>query len=387
MRTLLLFPLALLVLALCRCTPEPASDEISFVTLLGNDTLVVEQVAWQDQSLEAEVLVRTPLTNYRRYRLTWDEEDQLQSFEGIQYSVNGEDVLLNERLQPEGDSLVYTRITPVDSVVRRVAGQRDVVPFIDMVHWPYEVGLRKMTDRQLDGIDLPMFTGRSIAKFEIRRIAEDSVSIRHPSRGLMYAKVGPAGELISLDAGETTRKLKVYRGREVDLTAMKERFVAADKAGKGFGPLSGQTEEVFTVGGANLNISYGSPARRGRALFGGIVPWNERWRTGANGATHFSTDKTLQMGDLVIPAGEYTLFTIPAPEGGTLIVNRQIGQNGQSYDAGQDLGRVPMTRTTGENSVEQFTIEAVETSGGGALRLIWGNDRFEVLFRVLDSAG
>ena len=89
------------------------------------------------------------------------------------------------------------------------------------------------------------------------------------------------------------------------------------------------------------------------------------------------------MGGLDVPAGEYTLFTIPAPDGGTLIVNRETGQNGNNYDPQQDLGRVPMEIRELEPSVENFTIEAVETAESGELRLMWGETVFVVPFRVV----
>ncbi len=63
-----------------------------------------------------------------------------------------------------------------------------------------------------------------------------------------------------------------------------------------------------------------------------LVPWGALWRTGANRATHFTTDRTLQLRDLTVPAGTYTLYTIPEPDGGPLIVNRQTGEGGTTYN-------------------------------------------------------
>jgi hypothetical protein len=84
-------------------------------------------------------------------------------------------------------------------------------------------------------------------------------------------------------------------------------------------------------------------------------------------------------GSVDVPAGRYTLYTLPAPDGGILIVNRQTGQGGTTYNEDQDLGRTPMTRTEGQEPVEAFTIDVEETGPGtGVLRLKWDRDAFEV---------
>lgn len=122
-----------------------------------------------------------------------------------------------------------------------------------------------------------------------------------------------------------------------------------------------------TVGGATVMIDYGRPSKRGRVIFGGLVPYGEVWRTGANAATTMVTDKPLKIGTLAVPAGSYTLYTLPAKGSWKLIVNKQNGQWGTSYDAAQDLGRVDMTVGALPAAVEQFTIKVA----GGSLRLEW----------------
>jgi hypothetical protein len=84
----------------------------------------------------------------------------------------------------------------------------------------------------------------------------------------------------------------------------------------------------------------------------------------------------------VVPAGEYTLFSVPEAAGGVLIVNRQTGQNGTSYDPARDLGRVPMRRVPRSDSAERFTIEVDEAGAGGVIRLIWDRTEFVVPFTV-----
>jgi hypothetical protein len=169
----------------------------------------------------------------------------------------------------------------------------------------------------------------------------------------------------------------------VDVEGPARRWAAADAAGRGLGELSGRGREEATVGGARIVVDYGTPMRRGRDIWGGIVPWGQLWRTGANRATHLSTTRDLVLGDpargLVMPAGEYTLFSIPERDGGVLIVSRQTGQTGTAYDPARDLGRVPMRRVERTEPAESFTITV---DPAGMLRLAWDRSEFVVPFAV-----
>lgn len=371
----------LLVLSLLLSCGTPPPPPASFVATLGNDTLVIEQFIMQPEQVDAEVLIRTPRTRYIKQTLQRDSDGSFRSFSAATYDPANlaADPIETQTITVVGDSLVYTSRRDTAERIRSYAHKPSIIPWFDMVHWPYEVATRQMTKEGAEEREQLMLTGRNVATFEIRSIAEDSVSIKHPYRGTMYARIDEHGAIEYYDATATTRKLIVKRGGPLDMIALAKKY-----ADQGIGSLSGEGETESTVHGANITLTFGQPARRGRELFGNIVPWNERWRTGANRATHFKTDKDLKFGELEAPAGEYTLFTIPAPDGGTLIINKQTGQNGNSYDESQDLGRVPMKLVENDTSVELFTIEASERGDRGVLQLKWGETIFEVDFEVAE---
>lgn len=128
-----------------------------------------------------------------------------------------------------------------------------------------------------------------------------------------------------------------------------------------------------TVGGKKVSITYGRPSKKGRVIFGELVPLKEVWRTGADEATTLTTDGDLTIGALKVPKGTYALFTIPAEKEWTLVVNKVSKQWGAfKYDQKQDLGRVPMKVAESPAPVEMFTI-ALEPQGpkGGTLKLSW----------------
>jgi hypothetical protein len=131
-------------------------------------------------------------------------------------------------------------------------------------------------------------------------------------------------------------------------------------------------DATASLAGKKIAVSYSRPSMKGRAIFGGLVPWGEVWRTGANEATTFTTEADVVIGGLKVPKGEYSLFTIPTEKQWTLVINKTAKQWGAfKYDAAQDLGRVPMTVATAAKPVEQFTIELVPAGKKATLKLSW----------------
>jgi hypothetical protein len=137
-----------------------------------------------------------------------------------------------------------------------------------------------------------------------------------------------------------------------------------------------------TVDGATIAIDYGRPYMKGRKIFGGLVPFGQVWRTGADEATTLTTDKGLVFGSLAVPAGKYTLFTIPGEKEWTLVINKQIGQWGTQYDQAQDLGRVTIPVGATAAPVEQLTIKIGDTTSGGELHFEWESTRAVATFAV-----
>ena len=124
-----------------------------------------------------------------------------------------------------------------------------------------------------------------------------------------------------------------------------------------------------------------------RKIWGGLVPYGEVWRTGADEATLLITQKPVVFGTTLIPAGAYTLWTLPAADGSAkLIVNKQIGQWGVgpgSYDDSQDLARIDLKPDVLTAPVDQFTMAiAKNPDGGGILKMSWENTQFSAAFTV-----
>jgi hypothetical protein len=142
---------------------------------------------------------------------------------------------------------------------------------------------------------------------------------------------------------------------------------------------------LFTSVGADgvrIGIEYGRPSKRGRDIWGALVPWGRVWMPGADEATTFTTSHALTFGSLAVPAGDYTIYTLPEAGGLTLIINQDTGQFHTVYRQARDLGRVPMTLRRLEAPVEQLTFAAVPADGGGRLEILWDDRAYSAAFSV-----
>jgi hypothetical protein len=144
------------------------------------------------------------------------------------------------------------------------------------------------------------------------------------------------------------------------------------------------------VDGNRVTIVYGRPYTKSprtgenRKIWGGLVPFGKVWRTGADEATLLITQKPIVMSGTTIPAGAYTLFTLPADgDSAKLIVSKQLGQWGLQYDEKQDLARLDLKKGTLEKPVAQFTMAVdKDPAGGGVLKLMWEDTEFSMPFTV-----
>jgi hypothetical protein len=133
-------------------------------------------------------------------------------------------------------------------------------------------------------------------------------------------------------------------------------------------------------GGKTLTVDYSSPRMKGRKIFGGLVPYGEVWRSGANEATTFVTDADIMVGSKAVPAGSYTIFTIPDKDKWTLIISKKTGEWGTAYPgADQDFARIDMTPSTLPANEENFTVAFDKSATGCTMHLDWETTRASIV--------
>jgi hypothetical protein len=131
--------------------------------------------------------------------------------------------------------------------------------------------------------------------------------------------------------------------------------------------------------GKTVKSDYSSPRAKGRKIFGGLVPYGEVWRAGANEATTLVTDTNLNIGGKDVPAGSYTLFTIPNADKWVLIISKKTGEWGVPYPGeGDDFTRMDMKVSALSSPMENFTIGFDQTGSTCAMHLDWEKTRATV---------
>ena len=157
-------------------------------------------------------------------------------------------------------------------------------------------------------------------------------------------------------------------------------FTQQDKSKRPSPPASAQ----FTFpDGKTLKIDYSSPRMKGRKVEGGLEPYGQVWRVGANEATTFVTDSDLVVGDKEVPAGSYTLDAIPDPGKWTLILSKKTGIWGIPYPGEQyDFARTSMeVQKLHGDPLEDFTISLEKAGDGCSMNFDWDVTRATILIR------
>ena len=137
---------------------------------------------------------------------------------------------------------------------------------------------------------------------------------------------------------------------------------------------------TFDLGaGETIKTNYSSPLMKGRKIYGDLVPFGQVWRAGANEATTFVTTSDVVVGGKKVPAGSYTIFTIPRADKWTLIINKKTGEWGIPYKYENDeLARVDMKVSKLPAPLENFTIAYDKSGSGCTLRMDWETTRASV---------
>jgi len=363
------------------------------VERLGADTTAVEEFVRTAERVEGRLLERSPVTRVATFRADLGPDGRVRRFD-VRWMTPAENPSgpppASASARVTADSAILIRVNGDDVDTVRLALAGAFVPVLG--HRPLAPTALEQVLRRARSVDAARFdftylylsSGRTAKNFVVRQ-GPDSVMADFFGFPI-YARIDARGRVESISGRETTMKMEVRRVESVDFDALATRFAALDAHGGSLGQLSPGAEVSASAGGAHFEIKYSQPGRRGRKIWGALVPWDKVWRTGANAATEFRTDRDLDMGGARVPAGTYTLWSRFTPHSAELIINRETGIWGTAYDAAHDLAHVPLESEQLAESVERFTIAVEPAANGARLTLTWGNRRLSVPLRVLGES-
>lgn len=372
------------------CGTEGGETPGAYVELLGIDTLAVEVVRRSEHRIEGEILRRSPVTRRVTYAVELDAAGTPIRFETEHTTPaenpGGPGPWHAEVVFDDGTATVTRTLERTsETVTVDLSGEGPIVPTTGTI--PLATGLLELAVGAAraagasDPFPIRVFTPWGSSP----RATPNTITPRGADEfaldffgNPLVASVNASGSIVGVSGAETTMHVSIEPARSVDLAVLASDFAARDARGEGLGQPSPLGTVSGTAAGARLQVTYGRPARRGRTIWGDLVPWGTVWRTGANAATVFQTDRAVTIGDLEVPAGRYTLWTTFTEDDATLIVNRQADIWGTAYDERSDLGRIAMERESLEEPVERFTIDIVPTETGGVLAMSWDRARYSV---------
>ena len=374
------------ILLLLLLTPPAWADESgNFVVRLGQDTTGVEHYVRTADKLEIDQVGRAPRTLHRHF--IFDMKDgALTHLSAVVTPPGAAAPTQTIEGTCDADSLRLQIRNGGNAAPDLHAGfPRGSLAIFGSSPWSvYEGQIMKLVKSKADTLGgVLYFIGAATPdRYLLRKLGRDSVAISNTHADVYHAAVDKAGRIQGTLPIAGTQKFSITRVASLDVDAMATRYMAREQAGQGVGMLSPRDSVKVTAGGAALYIDYGRPAKRGRMVYGGIVPYGDVWRTGANAATQFRTDKSLDFGGTVVPAGFYTLWTLPTAAGWKLVVNSETGQWGTAHKAEKDLFTIPMQVSALPQVVERFTITVDSTPTGGVMNLDWDTTRASAAFSV-----
>ena len=367
---------------------KSAAQSGGFVVRLGADTVSVERWTRTGNKLVVDQVGRAPRVMKRHFEYEYDAAGALTKFTlRVNAGAAAADAPPTQEIfgTCTADSVIADIRIPgrPQPPVRVALPAGSVVLFSSSPWTQYERLVQRLGSGKSDTVRAGVwFVGAPSAGWQrAQRLGRDSVRIENDHADVFHLKVDRTGRVLHARPVSGTGKVTVDRAMP-DLAAVSAQWLAAEKASGAVGTLSVADSVKVEAGGANVRVDYSRPAKRGRVVFGEVVPYGEVWRTGANAATVLATDKALDFGGIVVPAGKYSVWTLPTKSGWTLILNSQSGQWGTEHDASKDLYKIALAVEPLPDVVERFTINVLPRDTGGVLQLDWDTTRASVGFAV-----
>jgi hypothetical protein len=348
----------------------------AFVAKLGNDTIFIERFTRSGASIDGALLRHAPQATMTRYTLMLNANGSPAKYTQVTTKADGSPLpagAVPQVMTFTGDSVLREIQQNGAAVTLRNAAPKGLMPAVGLSY----VFAERMIQAALRG-DTVYSIGFGPAavptKVDVRLMSRDSAEIVAGGFRTGY-RIERDGRIKRGDGSLTTQKFIVTPQSRIDLDGIATAWAARDAAGQAMGAASTRDTLSGMIGTAHVTLDYGRPAKRGREIWGKLVPMDTTWRFGANAAAQFRTDKPLLIGGVAIEPGFYTLWLYPSTTQSLLIVNSQTGQWGTAYDGRKDVARIPVDRQAPRaTSEERFTV----TLDGDKMLMTWDRSGYVV---------
>lgn len=357
----------------------------SFIAKLGIDTVIVETYNMLPNHLYGKAFLRYPEDNIgvfdfhfypdgsiKHYSMSFMNPDSSYITSTGTSGVFCEDDTCTWFASWRGGDYEYTNKRPVKQI-DFIGGW---TPTISLLEWNC-MRLIKSGEQSLPITLINDYIGtRNVA---IWRGNADTLIFGGDFLEYTKLKVTADGRIMTYDGTATPWNYIATKLDPVNVDEIAKRLSKTPK----IGIPSPEVKEDFFVANDTINLSYGRPSKRGRRIFGGIVPYDSVWRTGAGDPTILTLPYNIQIGKGVIPKGKYALYTIPGTRQWTLIFNTDLKQWPTEPNRSKDFMLIPLKVKRLTTPMEKFTI-AIEPSGdGGVIKFAWDDIEASTPFKIL----
>jgi len=379
---------------LLSCNTSPAK-QYGFLAMLGHDTISIENINRQGNTLTSDEVDRFPRVRLRHTVVDINDDGSIRHLVMDIHTPSEPSGQRDRRVVADvANNKVHLSKTDSTGTVNRdfPTGGSIVEAHVPQMYSLYELFFaaavkRSAASKLAAGSPVPMrqfYIDREFDRFPLGEatvtpVGNGKVEITHDwLSGTGEATMDSGYNMLGYSGARTTYKVEVKQlATAPDIKSIANRFEAKEAEGGSVRSLSVRDSLRTQIGNAMFTVDYSRPLLRGRTLLGDVIPYDRVWRTGANAATQFTTSAPIKLGGMPVPAGTYTLFTAPHPSGVDLIVNKRTGEWGTEYTPSLDLGRVRMVSEVATAPVEEFTISILPGDNRhGKLVLEWGSFRW-----------
>ncbi len=364
----------------------------SFVGRMGVDTVIVETYTMINNHLYGKAFVRVPEDYIGEFSIHFYPDGSIREFNvsamdplnsSLPFAATSGAFEYRLNMNCKNDTCTYyNSITGVsnEKIYRHPAPRVDFVggwvPFISLMEWH----CRRLVQSGKQELPLKMIN-HNIGVYDIgvHFLNKDTIIFGGPF--LEYSKIGidKTGKVLGVDGIGTPWNYYVTSHPPINIDEVAKRMTITPKIGI---PSPTETTE-FEIHGSKISLTYGRPFKRGRTIFGGVVPYDTLWRTGANGPTVFTFQNDIKLNNTTIPKGKYSIYSIPRRNEWLLIFSNDLKSWPTDPDRSKEIAQVVVPVNTTKNITQQFTIEIAEIGKTGEMKFIWDDviaiAKFEVL--------
>jgi hypothetical protein len=389
------------VISLLSCN-APKPERYGFLTMLGHDTISIESISRQGNTLTSDEVDRFPRVQIRHTVVDLNDDGSIRHLVMNIHTPSERSGQRDRKVVADvaGNKVHLSKTDSTGTVKRDFSTNGSiVVAHVPQMYSLYELyfaaALKQTAALKLAaGKPVPMrqfYIDREFDRFPLGEatvtpLGSGKLEVTHDwLSGTGEAMMDSAGNMLSYSGARTTYDVQVKRlGTPPDVKDIADRFEAKETQDGNVRSLSVRDTTLARIGHSVFTVDYSRPLLRGRTLLGDLIPYDRVWRTGANAATQFTTSTPITLARMQVPAGTYTLFTAPHTNGVDLIVNKQTGEWGTEYNGSLNLGITRMTSEVVTAPVEEFTISIIPGDNRhGTLVLEWGTFRWSAPIDVM----